>query len=138
MRSASCCFLAVLALLACRQAAWADAVRSPDGKLLVTADDDTIVVSDAATQKALLKIKGHTGKVTALAFSPDGKVLASGGADRKVCLWDLATGRELRRLAGADTIDDLAFSADGKTLTAREPGKVRQHWDVATGKLLDK
>jgi WD40 repeat protein len=138
MRTASCLFLAVLALLACRQAARADAVRSPDGKLLVAADNDAIVVSDAATQKELLRIKGHTGKVTALAFSPDGKALASGGADKKVCLWDLATGKQLRRLDGADTIDDLAFSADGKTLTAREPGKVRQHWDVATGKLLDK
>ena len=137
IHSISGLFLAALALLACRGAARADDVRSPDGKLLASPDGDAIVVSDAATQKALLKIKGHTGKVTALAFSPDGKVLASGGADKKVCLWDLATGKQLRRLEAGDTIDEVSFSPDGKTLTAGQPGKVRQQWDVATGKLLD-
>ena len=132
----SCLFLAILVVLAGRQAAHADGVSSPDGKLLATADNDAIVISDAASGKAILKIKGHTGKVTALAFSPDGKLLASGGNDKKVCLWDLATGKQVRSLNAGDTIDDVSFSPDGKTLTAREPGKVQQQWDVATGKLL--
>jgi WD40 repeat protein len=128
--------LAALALLAYQQVGLADDVRSPDGKLVAAGDGNDIVLTDAATQKELVRIKGHTGKVTALAFSPDGKVLASGGADKKVCLWDVATGKQVRKLDGGDTIEAVSFSKDGKTLTAREPGKVQREWDVATGKLL--
>jgi hypothetical protein len=106
---------------------------SPDGKLEATAEDKSIVLTDV-TGKVLNKLQGHTGKVTALAFSPDGKTLASGSADQSVRLWDVATGKETRRLQGKDVIASLSYSADGRTLTAKEGEKGKRVWDVATGK----
>jgi WD40 repeat protein len=129
--------LGVLVLLANQAAGRAEEVRSPSGKIIAGTDGDTIVLRDAATNNEISRLKGHTGKVTALAFAPDGKVLASGGDDKKIYLWDLAAAKQLRRLDAGDTIDALKFSKDGKTLTAREPGKVQQEWDVATGKLIN-
>ena len=70
--------------------------KSPDGKIEATADDQVIVLLDSASGKIRAKMNGHTGKVTALAFSPDGKTLASGGVDKSVRFWDAATGKEIR------------------------------------------
>jgi WD40 repeat protein len=112
----------------------APTATSPDGKLVATGDDKSITVADAGTGKVLFKLAGHTGKVTALAFSPDGKTLASGGADKAVRFWDVASGKEIRRLEGKDTITSLTYAKDGKTLTAKEGDKVKRTWDVATGK----
>ncbi|KAI9831244.1 MAG: hypothetical protein M1819_005172 [Sarea resinae] len=45
--------------------------------------------SDWERQRAFAS--GHTGDITALAWSPNGALLASAGADRKVLLWDTKT-----------------------------------------------
>ena len=43
---------------------------------------------------------GHTGCVTAVAFSPDGKRVLTGSGDNTARLWDAATGAAIATLAG--------------------------------------
>ncbi|HLP78815.1 MAG TPA: WD40 repeat domain-containing protein [Candidatus Paceibacterota bacterium] len=59
--------------------------------------------------------KGHSGSVTALAFSTNGNTLASGGsADRTVKLWRGTNGTLLRTLEGpTGAVTGLAMSSDG-------------------------
>ena len=65
---------------------------SPDGKILVTAGDDTIIrVWDAATLKWIREIPGHSLAVYSVAFSSDGNLLASASFDGTVQIWNAHT-----------------------------------------------
>jgi hypothetical protein len=46
---------------------------------------------DAASGRLLRSLEGHTGMVTAIAFSPDGTLLASKSDDNSIRLWSCAT-----------------------------------------------
>ena len=47
------------------------------GKRIVSGSDDkTLKVWDATTGQETLTLRGHTGRVSSLAFSPDGRRLA--------------------------------------------------------------
>jgi WD40 repeat protein len=84
-------------------------------------------------------LKGHAGKVNAVAFTADGGTLATGSDDKAVKIWDVATGKELRSLAGfAGPIRSLAFSADGKTLAIASAGETVTLWDMTANKERDR
>jgi WD40 repeat protein len=90
-----------------------------------------------------VRLKGHAGKVRALAFRADGKQLASGGDDQVVRLWDLEAGKAVWEAAGHNReITGLAFSPDKKRLVStsgdvmvrsNKPGEVKL-WDLLTGR----
>jgi hypothetical protein len=55
---------------------------SPDGQHVAAgADDGTVKIWDATTQKVLRTLQGHTGRVKCLAYSPDGQHLATASTD---------------------------------------------------------
>ena len=113
-------------------------VASPDGKLSIAALDKDITISDAQTQKAIARLRGHTDVITALAVSPNGRFLASGSQDKSVALWEIPTGKQLLRIQCGNPVVGLTISADGKNLIARTSDKTRTELEIATGKVLRK
>jgi len=68
---------------------------------------------------------GHTGQITALAFSPRGQVLASASKDTSVCLGHIGTGKQLAMQPKGPValgFIALAFSPDGYTVGSVSAG----------------
>jgi len=76
---------------------------SPDGGRLLTAlgePDNTLVLWDALSGKAIYSLVGHSADVLSAAFGPDGTIALSGGLDKRVILWDLLSGQLIREYNG--------------------------------------
>jgi WD40 repeat protein len=78
------------------QAAW-----SPDGTMVVTADDDgSAYLFHAADGRLLQTLPTETGRLMSAYFSPDGRSILTAGTDNAIRIWDtakaLADGRDGR------------------------------------------
>jgi WD40 repeat protein len=63
------------------------------------------------------KLEGHTGWVSAVAFSQDRSMLASASWDQTVRLWHPTTGQELQKLEGhTGQVRAVSFSQGGPIL----------------------
>jgi WD40 repeat protein len=92
----------------------------------------------ARAEKAMpdFTLKGHAGRVVALAFSPDGSRLASASDDGRLKVWDVAAKKELFSIEGAGNFrNQLRFTPDGKTLVTLGSQDNVLVVDAATGKL---
>ncbi len=112
---------------------------SPDGRKFVSGgQDQTAIVWEVATGRALLTLKGHSHRViSSVAFSPDGSRIATGSHDKTVKLWDATTGKELATFSGqVKPVLSVAISPDGKTLAAGSADTTVKLWELATGREL--
>ena len=105
---------------------------SQDGKLFATRGaEDTIEIRDGQSGKVSKSLKGHKGKVAAIAISPDGKTLASAGDDKVIMLWNIETGAIDSTLTGHEgPVTFLLFSPDGKTLVSTSTDKSVRVWQL--------
>ena len=109
---------------------------SPDGSRLAVATSIGIWLYDVETFDDPALLTGHTGKVTAVAFSSDGKKLASVAGmywPRMLKLWDAKTGQHLTIFqVEKGYADSVAFSPDDTKLAWA--GRL---WDVETRQPFD-
>ncbi|KAJ9601901.1 hypothetical protein H2200_013616 [Cladophialophora chaetospira] len=82
-------------------------------------------------------LEGHSGGVSAMAFSPDGKQLVSASHGRTVRLWDTGSATPLQTLEGrSGGVSAVAFSPDGKQLVSTSDDETVRLWDVVSGAPL--
>ena len=118
---------------------------SPDGKLLVTAGDDTVIRwYDTANWRKMREYRGFLLETFALAFSPDGKQVLAGGADARITVLDSATAKEVRQLPQESGsyivgIDVLGSTQRAATAYLDGAGVKPPHelvWDLTTATSL--
>jgi hypothetical protein len=115
----------------------------PDGaRLAVGGGDGTVTIFDAASGAVIRRLKGHSQRVSNLAWSPIAPLLVSASVDRTVRMWDPETGKLLGVLEHSQFVMDVAFSPDGKRLATAsasvnppQPGVVRL-WEVENWREL--
>jgi WD40 repeat protein len=92
---------------------------SSDGRLVAAGDDRLVRVWDVDRQEEMAHLRGHQGRVTALAFAPDNRTLISGGGDRSVVVWDLDTQHERSKVDwDIGWVTAVAISRDGLLVAA--------------------
>lgn len=106
-------------------------IFSPDGRWLVAAGDDGLVLVDAATGKP--RVSNLDGPFGAVQFAPDSRTLAVVSEVGSVALLDMTDGHELARFEDPEQAraNVLAFSRDGRYLAVAIQGRgpVRA-WDL--------
>ncbi|KAK2760110.1 vegetative incompatibility protein het-e-1 [Colletotrichum kahawae] len=89
-------------------------------------------------KESLLQVlQGHSGTVTAVAFSPDGKVLASCSSYANVImLWHTFTGELWRALEGhTSPVRTAVFSPDGEMVASGSEDGTIKLWNTTSGEL---
>jgi WD40 repeat protein len=117
---------------------------SPDGKLLATADGDTVIrFYNTATWQMVHEYRGLTLETFSVAFSTDGRRTLIGGPDDRITVLDPATGAELQKLSKeADVVQQLLpFGTDGQTVILYVDGDGRKPphqsvWNANTAKSV--
>lgn len=108
------------------QVAW-----HPDGRAFAVPmpTKDIQVVSKNDWEKQRTFSNGHTGDVTALAWSPNGAILASAGKDKKIILWETKTQSVISRLDYNNVIDISWHPTDNLVSFTNSDGEVYIHPD---------
>jgi WD40 repeat protein len=110
------------------------AAFSPDGCTVVFGAKDGIYVWDTATGTQRMTINGHSGIVTAVAFSRDGQFLVSGGVDKPILVWNFTAGAQRPDyvLKGHDyVVWSVAFSPDAKLVVSTSDDGTMRVWSGA-------
>jgi WD40 repeat protein/serine/threonine protein kinase len=106
---------------------------SLDGRWLAAevSEGRVIQVWNAADGEMSLRLPGHTGLLSSLAWHPDGCRLVSGEGRGAVKIWDVVAGQELLTFH-TQGCADAAWSHDGRRLAATS-GNNALIWDASPG-----
>jgi WD40 repeat protein len=113
---------------------------SPNGRRIVTGSPDGLArIWDGRSGQALIALKGHKGRIHALAWSADSSLILTGSADGTARIWRSHIDRFPRPLDGQeDEITSLSWSSDGKRLLSASRDGATRIWDAKSGeRLLD-
>jgi WD40 repeat protein len=132
------------------------AAISPDGRTIVTKQDFSLRIRDAATGQELRKVELQRASSSYsrnewVAFTPDGKAIAVTSQGKVIHLIDFESGKTIRDFShdnpesslgsGFGTVLGIAFSQDSRLLAAggfdNDKGTYfARLWEVETGKEL--
>jgi eukaryotic-like serine/threonine-protein kinase len=113
-------------------------VWTRDGRYLISASGQDILVRDVQQQQLVMTHNINYYLSDALAVSPDGRLVASGGGNQYgnavIEIWERATGRVRTTVQYPRGVAELSWSPDGKSLASSAKEKI-YIWDVATGAM---
>ncbi|MCO6493637.1 MAG: hypothetical protein J5I98_34775 [Phaeodactylibacter sp.] len=95
-----------------------DALRSPDGRHILTLPMDSIALLWGPKGNPI-PLRGHSGAINHATFSAGGDTVITASSDWTVRLWNAGTGKEIMTLnQGIGYVRAVQCSQDGKTILA--------------------
>jgi WD40 repeat protein/tRNA A-37 threonylcarbamoyl transferase component Bud32 len=92
---------------------------------------DEVKLWDVATLQEVATLRGHTARITCLAFTPDGNTLVSGSEGGALKLWDVTTRQERATLKGhRGAVLAAALLADDRTLASGGADRAVRLWQA--------
>ena len=123
---------------------------SPDGKLLATSGQDSVVKlwqmparepdghMPAHPGTELMTLRGHKDHIRQLVFSGDGTQLATASHDGTARLWAIPSGELLATFSGhKEFVTATAFSGDARTLATGSYDGTIKLWNLATRREIN-
>jgi WD40 repeat protein/tRNA A-37 threonylcarbamoyl transferase component Bud32 len=105
------------------------ALSSKAGLVLTGITTGGVLLLDSKTSKRVFYLKGHTDRITGLAFTPDGTRALSSSADKTVRVWDVKFGRELVKFEGhSGEVTSVASSGDGRYALSGSTDRTLRLW----------
>lgn len=103
---------------------------SSDGRLIAAgAEDGDAVIFHLSENRRIAVLKGHTRKVSGLAFSPDGRFLVTVSYDGTLRLWKAGTGEPVATLIPTKgPTDDFAIVTPGGYYASSKTGADNVHY----------
>src|SRR5262249_13856884 len=115
-----------------------------DGKLLASGSHDrTARLWDVSSGECKQVLKGHTDRVSDLAFDPGGRRLVTAALDQTGRVWWVDGGKLLHQLSHQKPgekaerlrVEGVAWSPDGKTVASCTDAPIIWLWQPNDGKL---
>jgi WD40 repeat protein/serine/threonine protein kinase len=117
---------------------------SPNGKFLASGGhDNTVCVWDVDKRKLLKTLRGHAGRVRAVAFAPQlpdvEAQLLTGSHDQSAKIWNLKDYEEFRVFGAPvyaghqDAILGASFSPDSLSMVSASRDRTARIWNLASG-----
>ena len=93
-------------------------------------------LDERADESPALVLRGHTDRITDIAFSPDGTQLATSSMDGTIQIWDALDGARIRTITGHSAgVRSIDYSPDGTLLASGSDDRTAKLWNVADGSL---
>jgi eukaryotic-like serine/threonine-protein kinase len=128
-----------VSLLSSRQIRVLNPAFSPDGRTMVSTDDDGgLIFRDLVAGRERGRSQAHGQQYPGRAFSPDGRTLATwhtpDASPSEVMLWDLSTGQRIAPIPGiTEVVVGMEFLPGCRTLAIRT---INQGKDWSKGKAI--
>ena len=120
-----------LAVAVLRHSEFSPPAISPDGRAIVTVDGDEWWLWDVERGQAS-RLAGHSGALTAYAFSPDGERMVLSSREGPPQIWSMSGGAPIT-LFGQRIVRAVAFSPDGTRVVTAADQDSLMVWPVDGG-----
>ena len=113
-----------------------DAVFSPDGQWVATAQGKTISIWDSDAMTELARLIGHENVVNCIAIPRDARRIVSGSSDKTMRVWDVESGAQVAVLCGHEgSVASVALSLDGQWIVSGSSDKTIRVWDLGRAQV---
>jgi hypothetical protein len=110
------------------------AAFAPDGKRILTHDEEHVFLWDAESYQKAAELKGHTSWISDAGFSAAGDRVVTASDDNTARVWDARTGECLHVLEGHEgCVDSARFSANDRLIQTHSSDGTMRAWNAETG-----